>query len=109
VLQPTWAYTNGQPDAKQAAASFEPAIHGEPYSTPASTHLDGSAPFVALAETSRTLPDLDAASGASSSSSGSTQSAATAQSAGDPNLDALARQVYDVLKRRLSVERRLRG
>jgi hypothetical protein len=65
----------------------------------ASPHAD--APPIRLAERGRSLDREEHAS--------SSHGAPTGEAATPPDLDALARRVYDVLKRRLSAERRREG
>jgi hypothetical protein len=65
----------------------------------ASPHAD--APPIHLAERGRSLDREEHASPA--------HGVATGEATAPPDLDALARRVYDVLKRRLSAERRREG
>jgi hypothetical protein len=94
-----------QPNPAVEAGSYsrqpEPAsING--HGTPSS--YDSAATGIALAEKTRSLPQL-----AAPVESDEQSASPTAASAVSPDLDALAKQVYGLLKRRLSVEQRLRS
>jgi hypothetical protein len=89
--------TNGVGAAVESSVAVGPALAASPAIAPAAP-----APVQAAAR-DRTLAEQPA-SGTAASSGGHATGASPA-----PNIDALARQVYDVLKRRLAAEKRRGG
>jgi hypothetical protein len=98
---PSWLTAPAPPSSAAVAPPIASVVNRPTYASSFATHsAPVAAPVAQLAETTRPAP---------APAPESTQPEQANEEAAGPDLDALAKQVYDVLKRRLAAERRRLG